>query len=271
VRAIKSNSWPVWIASLAAFAGLAAWHRSARLALGDTAFVTGYVLFALILFLALYNGRKKLPMIPAGRASAWLTLHVVTGVLAVAVFWLHTQTLWPLGLADQALAALFYVVCASGALGYALQLWIPGRLTQSGRETIYERIPADLAELRAEIGKTLLAAAGESGHDTLGRYYLETLDWYFARPRFAASHVLGGRRAEHWLKRRLDTIERYLSAPEQPHLGTIARLGALKIQIDHQYALQTLLKRWTLVHVPLAAAMLVFAVWHLIVVHVFAR
>ena len=271
MRAINRKSWHVWAATLAAFVGLAVWHRATRLTLGDTAFVTGYILFALILFLAVYSGRKKLPMIPAGRASAWLTLHVVVGLLAVAVFGLHTQKSWPLGLADQSLAALFYVVCASGAFGYGLQLWIPGRLTQSGRETIYERIPAELAELRAEIDKTLLAAAAESGHDTLGRYYLETLDWYFARPRFAASHVLGGRRAEHWLKRRLGTIERYLSAPEQRHLGQIAELGALKTQIDHQYALQSLLKRWTLVHVPLAAAMLVFAVWHLVVVHVFAR
>jgi hypothetical protein len=116
-----------------------------------------------------------------------------------------------------------------------------------------------------------LAAAGESGHDTLGRYYLETLAWYFARPRFAASHALGGRRAEHWLTRRLDAIERYLSATERRHLGRIAELGAIKTQIDRQYALQSLLKRWTLVHVPLAAAMLVFALWHFVVVHVFAR
>jgi hypothetical protein len=38
-----------------------------------------------------------------------------------------------------------------------------------------------------------------------------------------------------------------------------------------QYALQGLLKRWTIFHVPLAAAMLALAVWHLILVHVFAR
>jgi drug/metabolite transporter (DMT)-like permease len=154
VRAINRTGWYVWIAALAAFAGVAVWHRATRLTLGDTAFVTGYILFALIVFLGIYSGRKKLSMVPAGRASAWLTLHLVVGLLAVAVFWLHSLGLWPLGLADQALAALFYVVCGSGAFGYGLQLWIPGRLTQGGRETIYERIPADLAELRAEIDRT---------------------------------------------------------------------------------------------------------------------
>jgi hypothetical protein len=271
MRAVNRNSWHIWTAALAAFAGLAAWHRSARLALGDTSFATGYVLLGAILFLALYSGRKKLPMIPLGRASAWLTLHVVVGLAAVAVFWLHLPGPWPQGLADRALAALFYLVSASGVLGYCLQLWIPKRLTQGGRETIFERIPGELAELRAEIGKTLVAAAALSGHDTLGRYYLESLAWYFARPRFAASHVLGGRRAEHWLKRRLGTIERYLSEPERKHLSAIAALGDIKTHIDRQYALQSLLKRWTLVHVPLAAAMLVFALWHAIAAHVFAR
>ncbi len=271
MRAVNRSGWYVWIATLAVFAGVAVWHRATRLALGDTEFATGYLLFALILFLALYSGRKKLSMIPAGRASVWLTLHVVVGLTAMAVFGLHTQVVWPSGLIDQMLAALFYLVCASGAVGYGLQIWIPGRLTQGGRESIYERIPADLADLRAEVDKALLAAAGESGHATLGRYYLETLAWYFARPRFALSHVLGGRRAEHWLKGRLGAIERYLSAPERPHLARIADLGALKTQIDGQYALQSLLKRWLLVHVPLSAALLVLGFWHLVVVHVFAR
>src|SRR4051812_14874208 len=32
------------------------------------------------------------------------------------------------GTFDQALAALFYVVCLSGIAGYFLQLWLPGRL-----------------------------------------------------------------------------------------------------------------------------------------------
>jgi len=38
-----------------------------------------------------------------------------------------------------------------------------------------------------------------------------------------------------------------------------------------QFAMQALLKRWTIFHVPLAGAMLVLAVWHFVLVHVFAR
>lgn len=271
MRAVNRNSWPVWLAALIAFGVLAAWTETAAVKLQDTRFATGYIVFGLTLFLAFYNWRKKLSMIPVGRASAWLSLHIILGFLVLAAFWLHTGVLWPLGLADQALAALFYLACLSGIFGYALQQWLPGRMARGSREMIYERIPAELAAIRAEVEKAVLAAAAESGHDTLGRYYLETLAWYFARPRFRLSHVLGGRRAQHWLRSNLDTIRRYLSDAEKTQLERIAELGAVKTEVDMQFALQSVLKRWTMIHVPAATAMIALACWHLILVHVFAR
>ena len=39
------------------------------------------------------------------------------------------------------LTALFYTVIVTGILGYLLQTVLPARLTQSGNEIIYERIP----------------------------------------------------------------------------------------------------------------------------------
>ncbi len=271
MRAANRNSLGIWIAALAIVAVIAAWQRAARLSFVDPAFGSGWLLFALILFLGLYNGRKRLAMVPVGRASTWLTLHVVGGVAALALFWLHTGVLWPSGAAKQLLAALFYLVYLSGIVGYLLQLWVPGRLARAGREIIYERVPAEVAEIREAVEKAVLAAAEESGYDTLGRYYLETLAWYFARPRFVWSHAFGGRRGQFWLRSRLGTIGHYLSEPEQRRLAEIAELGAAKTAVDIQYALQSLLKRWPLFHVPLAAAMVMLALWHLVLVHVFAR
>ncbi len=271
MRALQRNSAGVWLAALVVLGGLALWQRHALLSLRDTDFVTGYVLFGLIVFLALYNARKKLSMVPLGRASVWLTFHIVGGLLSLAVFWLHTGNLWPIGFADQVLAGLFYLVCISGIAGYGLQLWAPGRLARVGGEIIYERIPAELALIRDQVEKSLLAAAEESGQETLGRYYFETLAWYFARPRFVVSHAFGGRRAAYWFARRLETVGRYLAPEEKRHLSRIADLGAAKAVVDTQYALQTLLKRWPLVHVPMAATMMALAVWHLILAHVFGQ
>jgi hypothetical protein len=69
----------------------------------------------------------------------------------------------------------------------------------------------------------------------------------------------------------MTTIGRYLTETERLHLARIAELGSQKRQVDMQYAMQALLKRWTIFHVPLAGAMLALAVWHLVLVHVFAR
>lgn len=271
MRAVNRNSWFVWAAAGGVLLVALSWQREAAEQLEDSSLVSGYVLFGLILFLASYNWRKKLSMLPAGSAANWLTLHVVFGLLAVALFWLHSGGMWPEGFIDQCLAASFYLVCASGIAGYLVQVTVPRRLVQAEHETIFERIPAELAEIRGQAERAVLAAAEASGNETLGRYYQETLSWFFQRPRFLRSHVLGGRRAEQWLKRQASTIDRYLSDAERPHLARLAELGRLKIGLDAQYALQSLLKRWPLAHVPLSVAMIALALWHLLLVNVYAR
>src|SRR5262245_17732541 len=114
MRAVNRSSWPVWLGALICFGALMAWHRSPKLSAVDPDFVAGYLLLALMVFLALYRGRKKLSMLPLGKASVWLTLHLVGGVLSLPLFWVHTGSLWPVGMINQTLAALFYLTCLSG-------------------------------------------------------------------------------------------------------------------------------------------------------------
>jgi len=273
MRLVNRSSWPVWLGAVIALAGIVVWHRSPELSFPGRDFTTGYILFVLIVFLMLYTGRKRLPMLPVGSASVWLTLHLAGGLLALALFWIHVGRFWPLGTVGRTLTLLFYGVSLSGVVGYVFQLWSSRRLTQAGGEIIYERIPAEIAAIRAQVEQAVIDAAAESGSDTLGRDYLQTLSWYFARPRFFWSNSFsgGGRRAENWMQRHLDTIGRYLTDVERSHLARIAALGAEKRRVDVQYSMQSLLKRWTIFHVPVAAAMLTLAVWHLILINVFAR
>ena len=270
MRSAARSGVIVWLVATLCVAWLYGWSMRELDALGNPARGTGYVLLGLTIGLGLYNGRKKLAMMPLGRISSWLTVHVVGGIAAVLVYAFHARTLWPLGTYERVLAALFYAVTVSGLAGYSMQLIVPRRLTQAGREWIYERIPGEIARIRDEVEGAVLAAAAESGNDTLSRHYFETLAWYFARPRFLLRHVLGERRAEQWWRRQIDIIGRYLTDAEKRHLKRILDLGTLKAVLDHQYALQSMLKRWTLVHVPLAAALVALAVWHFFVVSVFA-
>ena len=255
----------------AAVFGLTAWAaRDTWENLGNPAILTGYTLFVLMLLLGFFNARKRLSMLPIGRASVWLAFHVVAGILAMAMFWLHTGTIWPVGLYEQVLTALFYLVSVSGIAGYGLSRMLPRRLAQTEIEIIFERIPAELAEIREKIEALVLECTEKTGSDTVAQHYIGTLSWFFARPRFRISHIVGGDAAGHWLRGPGSAARRYLNDPEKPYFDQIIELGELKCLIDRHYACQELLKKWLLVHVPLAMAVILVAVWHLILVNVYA-
>ena len=74
---LASRQWPwraVWL-----------WTCALERHLGPSAFTTGYLLLAAVLFLALYNVRKKLPFLPLGSSAAWLQWHMYVGIGSVGV------------------------------------------------------------------------------------------------------------------------------------------------------------------------------------------
>ncbi|MBI3708046.1 MAG: hypothetical protein HY246_10265 [Proteobacteria bacterium] len=256
--------------SLLFVAGLALWLHQRWLQLGDTGRITGYILFAVMLGLGVLNLRKRLSMVPLARAADWVSWHAVGGVLALALFWLHTNTLWPAGPYEQFLALLFYLVTITGIAGYALQKVTPKWLTQTGIELIFERIPIEIVRLRLTAERVVYDCCEATGSETLGRFYLETLDWYFRKPRFLTSTLGGGRRGQRWVRQQCDGVARALQANEISYLETLRQLADAKALADIHYSLQGATKLWLLVHVPLAAAVLVVALWHLLVVSVYA-
>jgi len=256
--------------ALIVFAGL--WYQSDRDAaeLDEPVVWTGYTLFGLLIFLFLFQSRKRLSMVPFGRSAVWLGLHATGGVLALAVFWLHTGGLWPSGAYEQALATLFYLVSLSGLVGYAMLFFYPKRLVQRDIEVIYERIPGIVGDLRAAAEDTVLACTEATGSDTLSRYYLETFHWFFQRPRFVWSHVADADLGDHWIRQQTTIVGRYLDSAERPYLDKLKEIAFLKNKVDFHYAVQSLMKGWLFVHVPVAAAVVIMAIWHLVVVNVYA-
>lgn len=254
-----------------ALGGLAYYTNAERLALGDATFLTGWVLLAAMVSLGLFNIRKRLSALPLGRAAYWLALHVVVGLFAIGMFLIHTGAVWPVGLYEQIFAALFWATALSGVCGWLYQRAMPRRLSRIGHEMIYERIPAEIAALREEAEEAALEGVGTAGQPTLGRFYEETMDWYFQRPRFFWSHLLGAGAAAQWVDQRFSTVSRLVGGQEEPALARIEAAARLKLAVDAHYALQRSLKLWVAVHVVLTAAVLSLAVWHLILVHVYAR
>jgi membrane associated rhomboid family serine protease len=81
--------------------------RSQERNLGSTSFTTGYILLAAIVFLAMYNVRKKLPFLPLGSSTAWLQWHLYVGLGSMGLFALHVGATWPNGVLEIALALIY--------------------------------------------------------------------------------------------------------------------------------------------------------------------
>lgn len=267
---MRRTALPFLFVGLATFILVAWYARATWLELGNPHVVTGYTLFALMLLLGVFNVRKRMSMVPVGRGSLWLAFHVVAGLLAIAMFWLHTGNVWPEGIYERILAILFYLVSLTGILGYIILRALPRRLTQTGIEVIYERIPAELGEIREKVEALTLECTEKTGSDTVAQHYIGTLNWFFRRPRFGFSHLVGGDAAGHWLRGPGSAARRYLNDVEKEFFDQILALGSLKILVDRHYFCQDLMKKWLLVHVPLSMAVILVSIWHLLLVNVYA-
>lgn len=270
MMAVMKRRVPYVLGALALFALFFSHARWSAMTLGEPAVWTGYYLATLVLFLGAFNLRKRLSVLALGPAAVWLRLHVAGGVLALPLFWLHTGTIWPTGVFEGVLAAVFYLVGVTGLAGFILQRLYPARLTQSGVEVIYERIPAEIAALREEAEALIVDCTEKTGSDTIARQYLETFAWYFRKPRFFASHAFGGQRGGHWVRTRTASLRRYLNQEEEPYLDRLCDLAFAKNRVDLHYAAQAVMKGWLLVHLPLSAALLVLGLWHAGLVHIYA-
>ncbi len=251
------------------FALIWVWTLEVDSSLNYPEFISGGALFFTIFFLCLFNIRKRVPFLPLWPARKWFLLHTVAGFLALSLFWLHAGIMWPNGLYVQILVFLFYLTTLSGIVGLVMEKVYPNLLTRIGLECIYERIPRDIAEIRNKAETLVFECTEKTGSDTLAQHYLETLGWFFQRPRFFINNIFGGQNAQTWVMQQCSILERFLNASERDYLDKIFALAEIKRKIDFHYSLQTMLKNWLLIHIPLAAAVMTMVVWHIIVIQVF--
>ena len=239
--------------------------------LEDPKVLTGWSLFGLLILLSLFNTRKKLIAFNLGRVRTWLAFHVAGGMLAIAGFVYHTGSIIPLGLYEQVLASLFWLVSLTGIIGVAITVIFPSRLTDSGLEVTYERVPLEIFDIRELAEAEVVACTEEAGQETLSKHYEETMDWYFRKPRFFVNHLFGGVQSSAWIRLQGNAVRRYLSDKEMPYLDRLLALAERKALTDKQYACQDVMRKWLVVHIPLSVALLAISVWHILLIHVYSK
>ena len=109
-----------------------------EMSLRDAAFLNGWLLFAGMVFLTLFNARKKLPFMPLMAASTWLQIHVYLGLICALLFLLHSDFRLPNGTFEILLWATTVGLFVTGMIGLVISRRLPLRL-RSGGERIAVR------------------------------------------------------------------------------------------------------------------------------------
>lgn len=224
--------------------------------------VSGWVLFGLLLALALFTIRKKLPFLPLFTAASWLQVHLYAGVLSVVLFLGHIKMAVPNGTLEIGLTVLFLLVVGSGLVGWGLSRIIPKRLTTRGSQVIYERIPEFRKRLGERAASVVEQAIEDTGTATIPDFHAKRLIAFFAGPQNFWPHLFQSNRPRVRLSNELAAMDRYLNDVERTHVGELSQLVQFKDDLDYQYAHQTMLKYWLFVHIPLTYSLLMVALVH---------
>lgn len=233
-------------------------------------YLTGWVLLAVMLFLTFFNLRKKVPFLRMGSVGFWLQLHVYVGFLSGALFLAHIGFSWPHGRLNQIIAICFAIVFVSGVIGLWISRTFPKRLTDSGFETPFERIPHARRKLREEAEALVLGGAdGQTSH-VIGDFYTGKLGLFFAKPQNKWAHLLRSQAPQAARRSEFDEIRRYARKSELGLIDTLEDLTERKHLLDYQYSLQLTLRLWLLCHIPLSYSLLILSVAHIVVVHAYS-
>ena len=240
----------------------------AREHIGYSAHASGWMLLTLIIFLALYHLRKAVPYVPLGSAAAWLQLHIYAGLLTFVLFLIHTGFSVPDGLFERLLALIYLTVFVSGLVGLAMSRSIPARLTMLGHEVIFEQIPVVRRDLQDQIEALVLVDTPDSAGSCLAEFYRTHIHSFVIRHHDLTTQLTRGTsRRWHRLLRAIEDQNRYLGDEERRTMNEVKALVHRKFQLDTQYALQGALRLWLFVHIPATWSLLIFALFHSMLVH----
>lgn len=208
----------------------------------------GYGIAAAVLFVAAmaFALRRRLMRFRPGRTFHYLQLHLYGGTLFLLLVFMHTGFEMPEGVLTWWLWFFSLWIVVSGLGGVALQKWIP-TLLASGLdvEINYDRIP----ELTDELRERAEELASKSGSD-VRRFYQRKMADTLAAPRFRPLYFLDVSGGRGRATRQFEHLRRVLPAEQKDGLDELEQIAHTKQQIDAHYTLQTPLRWWLFLHLP---------------------
>ena len=195
---------------------LAVWaHAKYAGAMPRLAYLSGWVLFAVMLALTFYNARKKISFLPLLSSETWLQFHIYAGLFTAVLFLVHISYKMPTGWFQGTLAWLYILVMLSGFFGLFSSRGIPKRLTTRGGEVLFERIPGIRRQLQERAEALALQSVEEAKSSTIADFYVRELKQFFDGARNVVPHWFEIRTPLNVLLNKITDLNRYLNESER--------------------------------------------------------
>ena len=242
-------------------------NRSAA-SLQNEAFITGYSLATICVFLMLLGLRKRVVSVQFGRLATWQQTHHYLGLLSVGAYALHARFLTT-GWLESLLAMSFWSIAVSGFIGWYVNRTSPRLLRAVGLQILRQDIPERARRIAMQAHELALASAGKNDSASLADHYRIFLSTFFASRRGLFYRLSPTGSTRRRLLGGLENIDRYLSDEGQVKRREMSLLVQSKDDLDFQSAIQNRVRLWASAHTWLLGCFLVLTVAHVIVVHQF--
>jgi hypothetical protein len=177
---------------------------------------------------------------PLRSARDWMQAHVYLGGLTLLLVLIHTGFSLPHGPMGWALFLLSFWVTLSGVIGVFLQKWIPAVLARNTRvEALFERIPELVKGLRDEADELMADAS-----DTLDNFYRTQVRNPLGTLNPTWAYVLDVREGREQALEPFRRIHQFVDTDEQSRVDDLMHIYTEKLELDAQYRMQWILRRW---------------------------
>jgi len=236
--------------------------------LQNEAFVTGYSLAAICVFLMLLGVRKRVITIQIGRLVVWQRTHHYLGLLSVGAYALHAGMLTT-GWLESLLALSFWSIALTGLIGWYVNRTSPRMLRAVGAQILRQDIPERSKLIAKEAYTLALTAAGKNDTASLADHYQGGLSSFFTTSRgwIYRMRPSGGKRRK--LLDDLENIDRYLGEEGRTQRRAMSVLVRSKDDLDFQSAIQNRIRFWAAAHTWVLGSFVVLTIAHVIVAHQF--
>ena len=245
-------------------------HQQYTVARYDTAYMSDWMMLALLLFLTAFNLRKKFPYLLLGKARDWAQAHYYVGIFLGSVFLLHIEFRHPNGLFENILFYVFVLEMLTGIYGIYISRALPKRFSKRGEYLIFERIPAFRHVLKERIETLVSKSIQELRSTAITEFYSKRLLPHMLKPQYFWLHIFDSSAPYNKWNAQFDAVYRYMDDKEVEATKQIKQLFFQKLDLDYQYANQAILKYWLFVHIPLSFALLVLVGYHLLLTYSFS-